>query len=236
MRCEDAGTTFVEMIDEAMPSERRAEVLGHLQACTTCATEFSAYRDLVARVRADPVPEPSPRFWEEFLPSLRRRIDREAALRPQRHPAAWLAGLRSWFVLPRPLVAGVAVAAISILIVVRLPGFLALRADRPKATSSIERFMGRGGDINDLAKVPHTEDGRPEAGEPFVVAGVIVDDPSSLAAAIQRLPWVGEIADRLEDSWVWRPESDPRDWFASLSEEEQQLVLDHLRSLRWSPS
>lgn len=235
MRCEDAGTRLVELIDEALPSERRAEIFDHLKACTTCATEFSAYQDVLALVQADPVLEPSPRFWEEFLPSLRRRIEQEAS-GPQRSPAAWLAGLRSWFVLPRPLVAGVAVAAISILIVVRLPDFLAIRADRSTTPSSIEQSVGRGGDTSDLAKGSRTEDGKREVGEPLVVAGEFVEDPSSLVAAIQRLPWVDEIADRIEAAWVWRPESDPRDWLSSLSEEDQQFLFDRLRSFRWSPS
>jgi len=225
----------MELIDEALPAEGRAEILDHLKICTTCATEFSAYQHVVALVQADPVLEPSPRFWEEFLPSLRRRIEQEAS-GPQRSPAAWLAGFRSWFVLPRPLVAGVAVAAISILIVVRLPDFLALRDDRSKAPSSIEQSMGRSADTTGLARAPHTEDVKREVNEPLVVAGEVVEDPSTLAAAIQRLPWVDEIADRIEAAWVWRPESDPRDWLSSLSEEDQQLLLDRLRSFRWSPS
>ncbi len=225
----------MELIDETLPSERRAAIFDHLQACTTCATEFSAYQDVVALIQADPVPEPSPRFWEEFLPSLRRRIEREASRR-QQGPAAWLAGLRSRLVLPRPLVAGAAVAAISILIVVRLPDFLAIRADRSTSPSSIEQSVGRGGDTSDLAKAPRTEDGKREVGEPLVVGGEFVEDPSTLLAAIQRLPWVDEIADRIEAAWVWRPESDPRDWLSSLSEEEQKLLLDRLRNFRWSAS
>jgi hypothetical protein len=74
------------------------------------------------------------------------------------------------------------------------------------------------------------------SGEPYVLAGEIVDDPSALAAAIQRLPWVNEIADRIETAWVLHPESDPAEWIASLSEEEHQILLDRLRSFRWSQS
>ncbi|MGH7410192.1 MAG: anti-sigma factor family protein [Candidatus Methylomirabilis sp.] len=235
MRCEDAGTRLVELIDEALPSERRAEIFDHLTACTACATEFSAYQDVVALVQADPVPEPSPRFWEEFLPSLRRRIEREAS-GPQQRPAVWLAGLRSRLVLPRPLVAGVAVAAISILIVVRLPGSLWTRADRQKAPAPVEQSTGREGETRDWNRAPQTEAGKRDMGEAVIVAGEVVEDASTLAAAIQRLPWVDEIADRIEAAWVWRPESDPRDWLSSLSEEDQQLLLDRLRSFRWSLS
>ena len=68
------------------------------------------------------------------------------------------------------------------------------------------------------------------------LAGEIVDDPSALAAAIRYLPWVNEIADRIETAWVLHPESDPTEWIASLSEEERQILLDRLRSFRWSQS
>lgn len=210
----------MDLIDESLAAPRRSEILDHLQACTICSMEVSANRDLLALVRADPVPEPSPRFWEEFLPSLKRRIDLEAPSRPRHTTAAWLAALRSWRIFPRPLIAGVAVAAISALIVIRLPWLLVPNADQADTPSSIGRLVDRGG----------------ETGEPLVVAGEVLDDPSTLAAIIQRLPWVDEIADRLEYAWVGRPESDPSESLASLGQEDQQVVLDHLRSFRWSPS
>ena len=235
MRCEEAETTLLEMMEEELPPGRRGEVLSHLQACTACATEFSGYRDLLALVRADSVPEPSPRFWEEFLPSLKRRIKQEAS-RGKQEPAAGLAGLRSWFALPRPLIAGLALAAVSILIVIRLPGFLPIGFDRQVVQPSPERVAGRRGASGDLAVAPHADDGRRASGAPLVVAGEVVEDPSILAAAIRRLPWVDEIAERVEAAWVLRPEANPEEWIASLSEEERQILLDRLRSFRWSQS
>ena len=129
MRCEEAETRLLELMEEELPQGRRVEVVSHLQACTACASEFSAYRDLLALVRADSVPEPSAGFWDEFLHSLKHRIEEEASGGKQ-EPAAWLAGLRSWFALPRPLIAGLALAAVSILVVIRLPGFLPIGFDR----------------------------------------------------------------------------------------------------------
>jgi len=235
MRCEEAGSTLLELMEDELPPGRRAEVVGHLEVCSACANELSVYRDLLALVRADPVPDPSPRFWEEFLPSLKHRIEREASEAP-RESSSWLNGLRSWIAFPRPLIAGVAVAAISILIVIRLPGSLSIRADRQKAPAPVEQSAGREGETRGWDRVPHTEAGKRDMGEAVIVAGELVEDASALAAAIQRLPWVGEIADRVETAWVWRPESDPRDWLASLSEEEQQLLIDRLRGFRWSLS
>ncbi len=235
MRCEEAEATLLELMEEELPAGRRGEVLSHLQTCTTCAAEFSAYRDLLALVQADPIPEPSPRFWEEFLPSLKYRIEQEGS-DGNRERTAWLAGLRSWFAVRRPLIAGLAVAAVSILIVIRLPGFSPFRADRQEISSFPSEPSGRGGESGHVAMAPQADDEKRDTGEPFIVAGEVVEDPSALALAIQGLPWVDEITERVETAWALRPESDSGDWFASLSEEERQIVLDRLRSFRWSQS
>jgi hypothetical protein len=235
MRCEEAETRLLELVDEELPSERRVEALSHLQACTSCATEFSAYQNLLALVQADAVPEPSPRFWEEFLPSLKHHIQQEA-FDSKQESTGWLAGLRSWFVFSRPFIAGVAVAAVSILIVIRLPGFLPVGPDRHDTPPAKEQSASRESGSGSVAMSPNTDDVKRRSGEPYVLAGEVVDDPSALAAAIQRLPWVNEIADRIETAWVQHPESDPAEWIASLSEEEHQILLDRLRSFRWSQS
>jgi hypothetical protein len=235
MRCEEAEHTLLELMEDELPAGRRAEVVGHLEVCTACAGEFSAYRDLLALVRTDPIPEPSPRFWEEFLPSLKHRIEHEIS-GDRRKSASWLNGFRSWMAFPRPLIAGVAVAAISILIVIRLPDLPSFRADQQKGPAPMDQSAGREGEPGDWNRVSRIETGARDLDEPFIVAGEVVEDPSILAAAVQRLPLVDEIADRVETAWVWRPESDPRDWLVSLSDEEQQFLIDRLRGFQWSPS
>ncbi len=227
MRCDEAETMLLELMGEELPPGRGAEALAHLQACAACATEVSSYRELFALVQADAVPEPSPRFWDEFLPSLKHRIEQEASS-GKRKSTARLAELRSWFASQRPLVAGLEVAAVSILIVIRLSGLFPMGVDR--------RESHGGGESKNVAMAPHPDDANQQSGEPFVVAGEVVEDPSALAAAIQRLRWVDEIADRVETAWVLRPESDLGEWLGSLSEEERQILLDRLRSFRWSQS
>ena len=230
MRCEEVECKLIELIEEDLPPAQRAEVLTHLHDCATCAAERSAYHDLLALVRADTVPEPSPGFWEEFLPSLKHRIEQEA-YKGQPTSAAWLAGVGSWFAFRPRFIAGLAVAAVSIFIVVRLPGFLPIRADRQMTPISTEKVVG-----HNVAVAPRPDDGNQHPGEPFVVAGEVVEEPSTLVAAIQRLRWVDEIADRLETAWVLRPEADPSDSLASLDEKERQVLLDHLSHLGWSKS
>jgi hypothetical protein len=218
-----------------LPSSQREDLLGHVKECAACATDLSAYRDLLTLVRAESVPDPFPRFWEEYLPSLKRRIEREGSGR-ERGRAAWFTSVRSWLSWPRPLIAGVAVAAISVLIVVRLPGFVAVMGDLTLVPSPSGRFMSRGLDGRVPAGDLSGEGAGSQSGEPIVVAGEVIDDPSLLAAAIRRLPWAGEIADQVEDAWARRPESDPRDWLDWLSEDDQQRLLARMRNFQWSPS
>lgn len=238
MRCEEAEIRLMELIEEELPPAQRLDILSHLQGCATCAAEFSAYRDLLTQVRAEPVPEPPPRFWDEFLPALKRRIATEAFRESGSSVfrlTPWVAGVRAWCTLRRSFIAGLAVAAASVLILIRLPGFLPVGADRSGTPPSVGQPVGPIGE-REPARVALTDDGRRHPGEPMVVAGELVEDPSVLAAAIRRLPWVDEMADRFETAWASRPESDTREWLTLLSEEERQIVVDQMRNFRWSPS
>lgn len=236
MQCKDVECRLLELIEEELPSAQRTEILAHLHDCATCAAEFSASRDLFALVRADPVPEPSPGFWEAFLPSIRHRIEQEDRRRKST-PFAWLAGAGSWLTFRPQFIAGLAVAAVSIFVVVRLPGFLPVRVDRQGgAPTSTEKIVDRNRAGHSMAITPRPDNGNRHPGEPFVVAGEVVEEPSILMAAIQRLRWADEIGDRFETAWLLRPEADPSDSLASLDEKERQAVLDHLSRVKWSES
>lgn len=235
MRCEDVELRLLELIEEELPPAQHAAILDHLHGCATCADELSAYHDLLARVRVDPVPEPPPGFWEECLPSLKHRIGQEAN-RCKPASAAWLAGAGSWFTFRPRLIAGLAVAVVSLFIVVRLPGLLPGRTDRQVAPISTAKVIGRDSEHRGVAMVPRPDVGDRHSGEPLMVAGEIVEEPSILVAAIRRLRGVDEIADRLETALVLRSEADPMDSLASLNEEERQILFDRMRGFRWSQS
>jgi hypothetical protein len=234
MRCEDVEFTLLELIEGELPAAQRVEVLTHLDGCAACTAEFSAYHDLLTLVQVDPVPEPSPRYWEEFLPSLKHRIEQEARRRKP-SPAAWLTGVGSWFTFRPRLIAGLAVAAASLFIVVWLPSVLPVSVNRHTAPVSTEKFAGQNGGQYNVAMTPR-DDRNGQVGEPLMVAGEIVEEPSVLVAAIQRLGWADEIADQLETAWVLRSETDPVDSLTSLDENERQVLLNHLNQIRWSES
>ena len=235
MRCEDVECRLLELIEEELPPAQHAAILDHLHGCATCADQLSAYHDLLARVQVDPVPEPAPGFWEEFLPSLKLRI-RQETIGHEPTPTAWLASVRSWLTFQPRLIAGLAVAAVSLFIVVRLPGLLPGRADRQTAPISTNKVIGRDGENHGVAMAPRPAVGNRQSDEPLMVAGKIVAESSILVAAMQRLRGVDEIADRLETALVLRSEADPMDSVASLNEEERQILFDRMRGFRWSQS
>lgn len=235
MRCADVEFKLLELIEGELPPGQRSEVLSHLDGCAVCTAEFATYRNLLTRVEIDPVPEPSPSFWDEFLPALKSRIRQEGE-RPELTPVRWLAGVRSWCTFRPRLVAGLAVAAVSIFIVVRLPSVLPRVADRRTVPVTIERAAGQHGERDNTSAVSRLDDRNHQPGEPLMVAGEVVEDPAVLVAAIQRLGWANEIADRLEAAWVLRPEADPTDSLAALDEKERQFLLNRLNQLQWSES
>lgn len=235
MSCEDFEFKLLELIEGELPAAQRSEALTHLDGCAACTAEFSAYHDLLTLVQVDPVPEPPPRYWEEFLPSLKHRIEGEAHRRKQ-VPATWLTGVGSWFTFRPRLIAGLTVAAVSMFIVVRLPGVLPVSVNRQAAPVSTETLIGQNGTAHTMTAIPRSDYGNQQSGETFMVGGEVVKEPSILIAAIQRLGGVDEIADRLETAWVLRPEADPVDSLASLNEEERRILLNHLSQLRWSES
>jgi hypothetical protein len=62
-------------LDGALETARQT----HLSTCTACRTEVEALRDVLARVRAVDVPEPSPLFWDHLAARVGEAIAREPA-------------------------------------------------------------------------------------------------------------------------------------------------------------
>jgi hypothetical protein len=55
-------TEFVDLLDGRLDAGR----LRHVQACETCREQARALGAVVRSVQADPMPEPSPLFWERL--------------------------------------------------------------------------------------------------------------------------------------------------------------------------
>jgi hypothetical protein len=65
-----APDELVDAVDSALTPARRA----HLDTCEACHREVASLRSMLGEVRANPVPEPSPLFWDHFSARVERAI------------------------------------------------------------------------------------------------------------------------------------------------------------------
>jgi hypothetical protein len=61
----------------AMDGSLREAAKAHLETCVGCREAVAELSILVANVKADPVPEPSPLFWDHFSARVREATARE---------------------------------------------------------------------------------------------------------------------------------------------------------------
>jgi hypothetical protein len=81
----------------------------HLAACPRCREEVAEARDALAALRAEPVPEPSPLFWDQFSRRVSEHLDVEPEPAEGRRPVRawrWLAPLGAVAVALVMVVAG----------------------------------------------------------------------------------------------------------------------------------
>jgi hypothetical protein len=90
-------TEFVDLMDDALPAERRA----HVQACAACRAQAHEIEAVFSRAaEGGAVPEPSPLFWDHLSARVRDAVAatppalawRDRVWRPS---TAWAAGLAS---------------------------------------------------------------------------------------------------------------------------------------------
>lgn len=116
---------------------------GHLDTCVACRERFEALRHTLGLLRDDPVPEPSPLFWQHLSDRVRLAIDGEAVDRRlgTGEPAKWWLQ-RSW----RWGAAAAAVVALVAAFVV----LTSQRTDRPENIADRSNSIGSPrGDVRD---------------------------------------------------------------------------------------
>lgn len=108
MGCRRIQGYLLALSEGELDPRRRAKVTTHVAACPTCASALHSLQQTLLMVRGMDVPEPSAAFWEDFGPALHQRIRREAATPPERRRYR----IRDLFVLPKPVLATLAVSLI----------------------------------------------------------------------------------------------------------------------------
>lgn len=76
---------LVDLAEHAAPAEHVA----HAASCEKCRTQVDALRDVLRLAASDPVPEPSPLFWERFSARVSAAVRQEAAPGSPRRAWAW---------------------------------------------------------------------------------------------------------------------------------------------------
>ena len=108
MGCRRIQRYLLAFSEGELAPKRRGKVATHVAACPACASALHSLQQTLHLVRDMDVPEPSAAFWEEFGPALHQRIRREAAAQPERRRFR----VRDIFVLPRPVLAALALSLI----------------------------------------------------------------------------------------------------------------------------
>lgn len=138
--CQELRLYWEEYAEGELPEKLARPVAAHLEGCADCRANYEEVRELVADLRAIPLPEVSERVWEGAL--ARIRSEPQVPRAPRRLRSAWRVGLA---------------AAAALLAVAALGVFWDLarrRPDLPPTLTSVEEVLkpvhGKGG-------VPGTE-------------------------------------------------------------------------------
>ncbi len=108
MRCRRIQRYLLALSGGELDPRRRGKVETHVAACPACASTLRSLQQTLHLVRGMDMPEPSAAFWEEFGPALHQCLRREATVSPQRRRF----NIRDLFVLPKPVLATVAMSLI----------------------------------------------------------------------------------------------------------------------------
>jgi hypothetical protein len=79
---------LIDSLEGSLPLAREA----HVDDCATCRAERASLQQVLQRVSAVEVPEPSPLFWEHFGAHVREAV----AQQPGPRRESWLSGWLAW--------------------------------------------------------------------------------------------------------------------------------------------
>lgn len=77
MNCGVCQKYLLDYIEKELPDSLRQEVKLHLASCDLCRSELTAQVQTQEVLSAEPVSEPGPAFWTNFLPGVREKIEQQ---------------------------------------------------------------------------------------------------------------------------------------------------------------
>ena len=80
MKCKRAQKMLADYANQVLEPEDRHLVQEHIDQCNSCQQELDTMQNVLRVIDNNTVKYPPAPIWENFLPDLHRRIEREAAL------------------------------------------------------------------------------------------------------------------------------------------------------------
>lgn len=114
--CRDYEPLFVESFYNEINAEDQRRLEEHLKECESCAAEYSGMKatlNTIGQRRKKEVPEG---FWENYLPNLENRMQRENSEKPVSKVISWHQNLNTKYAWAVRLAAAIAFVSIGIFI------------------------------------------------------------------------------------------------------------------------
>jgi hypothetical protein len=106
-RCALLKRWLPEYLDGELPAFRRRRLEAHVEACSACRQELAALKEVVAALKATPVPDPGERFWQDFNREMHLKLAQAAPASPsETAPAPWWRLKLPYYLLGAPAIAG----------------------------------------------------------------------------------------------------------------------------------
>lgn len=74
MTCQDIKNRLEKFLDGELPEDEVQSITAHLQSCESCNAQLERIRALDQAVRAEPVKEPPPEYWNQLSADISKRL------------------------------------------------------------------------------------------------------------------------------------------------------------------
>lgn len=96
MKCKHAQKMLADYVDEVLDIEDSRRIQEHITLCDSCRRELDVLREILGHINDVKVEYPPAHVWENFLPDLHLRIEREALLAFRRQRRQRFYALPGW--------------------------------------------------------------------------------------------------------------------------------------------
>lgn len=82
MKCKKIKKRLVDYIEDELRDSEKKVIDEHLKICNKCSMELNSLRETISLTKKAIVPRISERFWVNFLPNVREKIEKKEQKKP----------------------------------------------------------------------------------------------------------------------------------------------------------